>query len=84
MFHIFLLEYGMNNKKLILYTNDKTGRNVWLTEKYVYDSGNDFERSEMMTATHFVVRENDKETNDNLYHGVRLFLDMHGEPLSAD
>ena len=72
----------MKNKKLILYTNKNTGRNVWMTEKYVYDSGGDFEREEMMATTHFVAREENEDTVDSLYHGVRLFLDMHGEVLS--
>tara|TARA_R110002050_G_scaffold297441_2_gene458920 strand:+ start:316 stop:540 length:225 start_codon:yes stop_codon:yes gene_type:complete len=73
----------MDSKKLILYTNDKTGRNIWMTEKYTYESDGDYDRESMMATTHFVIREGDEEVNENLFHGLRLFLGTHGELLGT-
>ena len=72
-------------KKLILYTNDVTGKNIWIYGDKIFISCSDTQ--EMMSFSHNMVRNSMSGYGDKTYAGediqeaVKMLTQMHGRKI---
>ena len=67
---------------LITYHNDLTGKAIWVTEKYCFQS-TDVQRFWIMKGTNELIRSPGPHTDD-VIHGIRLMLKCDGQRIDDE
>ena len=66
-----------DGKYLITYHNENTGKAIWVSEKYIFETV-DHEKYEVMRATNEMLADSH---DSDIAHGIRMLLEYDGEPI---